>query len=261
MKGFLIDIDGVLKVGERPVEGASDFIDYLNRKGFPFVLVTNNSTRTPEEVSDRLQRMGLKVTPEHILTSALATALYLEHNFSRGHKVYVIGENGLRSALEDIDWEILPDHRGAGFVVIGLDRKCTYEKIREAIRAILMENARFVASNSDRTMPSEDGPMPGAGTIVRAVEYATGVTPVVIGKPNPFIGRIAIEKLGSPTPDELYVIGDRPETDVALARNIGARAVLVLSGVTSPYALNDLPENLKPDIVVKSVRGLLESLE
>ncbi len=257
MKGYLIDIDGVLRLGGKPIEGAQEFIRRLNQRGVPFVLVTNNSTRTPEDVAEKLRRDGFDITPKRIITSAVATAAYLSERYGTGRKVFVIGEKGLRTALEGIGWHLLPDHKGAEFLVIGLDRHCDYDRIREGIRAVLMENAVFVASNRDRTMPSEDGPLPGAGTIVTAVEYATGVTPTVIGKPNPFIGEIAIKRLGSPPPDEIFVIGDRPETDIRLAKNIGARAILVLSGVTSESELDAIPEELKPDMVVKSVGELI----
>ncbi len=264
MKGFLIDIDGVLKLGDHLIDGAAEFIEFLNARGIPFVLVTNNSTRTPEEVARNLGKLGLKIEPLRIITSAVATGIYLKNEFGTGHRAYVIGENGLKTAVKGAGWKVLPDHRGAEFVVVGLDRSCDYFKITEAIRAILMENATFVASNDDRVMPSPEGPMAGAGTIVTAIKYGTGVEPVVIGKPGRFIGEIALQRLkesASGAPVDVFVIGDRPETDIKLARNIGARGILVLTGVTNEEQVDNLPPEFRPDEVVSSVKTLIRKIE
>ena len=262
--GFLIDIDGVLKLGDRPIPGADEFIAFLEAENVPFVLVTNNSTKTPEDVANSLSKLGIEVTQSHVITSAVATGMYLSENFGGNHRAFVIGEKGLKTAVEGIGWTVLENHRGAEFVIVGLDRSCDYAKVTEAVRSIVVEGAKFIASNDDRTMPSEDGPMAGAGTIVASVRYATGVEPVVIGKPNRFIGEIALKRLkelAQADIDEVVVIGDRPETDIKLAKNmaegmrslIGVKSILVLSGVTPLEKAETLPPDLKPDFTVDSV--------
>ncbi len=262
--GFLIDIDGVLKLGNRPIPGADEFIAFLEAENVPFVLVTNNSTKTPEDVANSLSKLGIEVTQSHVITSAVATGMYLSENFGGNHRAFVIGEKGLKTAVEGISWTVLENHHGAEFVIVGLDRSCDYAKVTEAVRSIVVEGAKFIASNDDRTMPSEDGPMAGAGTIVASVRYATGVEPVVIGKPNRFIGEIALKRLkelAQANIDEVVVIGDRPETDIKLAKNmaesmrnlIGVKSILVLSGVTPREKAETLPPDLKPDFTVNSV--------
>ncbi len=262
--GFLIDIDGVLKLGDRPIPGADEFIAFLEAENVPFVLVTNNSTKTPEDVANSLSKLGIEVTQSHVITSAVATGMYLSENFGGNHRAFVIGEKGLKTAVKDIGWTVLENHRGAEFVIVGLDRSCDYAKVTEAVRSIVVEGAKFIASNDDRTMPSEDGPMAGAGTIVASLRYATGVEPVVIGKPNRFIGEIALKRLkelAQANIDEVVVIGDRPETDIKLAKNmaesmrnlIGVKSILVLSGVTPLEKAETLPPDLKPDFTVDSV--------
>ncbi len=262
--GFLIDIDGVWKLGDRPIPGADKFIAFLDAENVPFVLVTNNSTKTPEDVADSLSKLGIEVTQSHVITSAVATGMYLSENFGGNHRAFVIGEKGLKTAVEGIGWTVLETHRGAEFVIVGLDRSCDYAKVTEAVRSIVVEGAKFIASNDDRTMPSEDGPMAGAGTIVASIRYATGVEPVVIGKPNRFIGEIALKRLkelAQADIDEIVVIGDRPETDIKLAKNmaegmrslIGVKSILVLSGVTPLEKAETLPPDLKPDFTVNSV--------
>jgi 4-nitrophenyl phosphatase len=252
---LILDMDGVLYRGETPVAGASDFLAWLAARGIPFLLVTNNSTLDPEAYQAKLARMGIAVPAAQILTSGIATADYLARNFSAQARVYMVGESGLEHALRSRGFTLTSQDPDA--VVVGMDRGLTYDKLRAATLAI-RAGARFIATNPDRTLPTEAGLVPGAGAIVAAIAAATDRTPVVIGKPEPPLLEAALAQLGRPRACTALV-GDRLETDIAGARRLGLPAILVLSGVTSEPPP---PESeVQPDWVFPSVRELHRAWE
>ncbi len=226
---FVIDMDGVLYLGNRRIEYAREFIEFLKERNMKFLLATNNSTKTAEMYVEKLKRMEINVEKERILTSGFATARYLkrEKKFAR---VMIIGEEGLFKEFENIGWEIVnyEDWKDADYVVAGMDRKVTYDKLKYACLAIY-NGAKFIGTNGDRNFPSEEGIIPGAGSFLSFLEAATFKKPIVIGKPNePYIDVIK-EILGS---GNYWVVGDREDTDMLMGRKMNAKRVLILTGVT-----------------------------
>jgi 4-nitrophenyl phosphatase len=215
----------------------------------PLLYLTNNSSTPPVQVAQRLEQMGIPARPEEVLTSAEATAAALAGVMPAG-KVLVVGEDGIRQALRTAGFQLTEDHRQADAVVVGIDRQLTYERLREAALAI-RRGARFVATNTDRSLPTEVGLIPGAGAIVGALEIATDVSPTVIGKPSAEIFRQALERLGA---DAAHVatIGDRPETDIVGGQAAGLRTIAVLTGVGTAQdfaALQPPPDWIFPDLI------------
>ncbi len=225
---FVVDMDGVLYRGNRKIEGAEKLIEYFQEQGIPFILATNNSTKTREMYVEKLEKMGIHVKKENIITSAFVTARVLQRE-KKGARVLIIGEIGIYEELRRIGWVPVDfkDWSTAEYVVVGMDTTLTYEKLKAGCLAIY-NGAEFVATNDDRNFPSEEGLIPGAGSMVAALETATGRRARVMGKPNEPYVRILREVLGE---GEYWVVGDRVETDMVLAERLNAKKVLVLSGV------------------------------
>jgi 4-nitrophenyl phosphatase len=227
VRGVLFDLDGVVYVGATPLAGAQEVFDWLDRASRPFVLVTNNSTRTPQQYQEKLLAMDIRVPLRTIYTSALATAQYLKKRYPNGAPVFRIGEAGLAEALAEAGF--WPEDEKPELVCVGLDQHLTYDKLRTACLAI-RGGAKFVATNPDRTLPTEAGLVPGCGSILAALQTCTDVAPVVIGKPSATMIELAIELLGVPK-EQTLIIGDRLDTDVEAGAAAGIETALVLTGV------------------------------
>jgi 4-nitrophenyl phosphatase len=266
LRGLLIDLDGVVYSGREPIPGGAEFLAEARRRGLAFLLVTNNSTASPELVAERLGGMGIEVTSAEVLTSAQAAAAYIRAHAEPGARVRVIGEDGLRQAaheeglhVTDASEDGAQDGRAprVDWVLAGLDRAFDYQKLSDATRAILA-GAHFVATNTDALLPIEGGRViPGAGSIMAAIETATGVSPTVVGKPEPGLFEHGLRRLGDLAPDQVAMIGDRLDTDVLGGKRAGLKTILVLSGVTSQAADT---AGSRPDAVVadlSAVAGIL----
>ncbi|MDR5709729.1 MAG: HAD-IIA family hydrolase [Armatimonadota bacterium] len=251
IRGVVLDLDGVVYRGETPLPGAVAFLEHLRRTGLPFVFATNNATRIPEQYAERLARMGIPVTPAQVVTSASVAAEYLRTRVRPGTPVYAIGGEGLRSALREAGMVLSEDPEGVAFVVVGLDVEFTYAKLRAACRAI-RRGAGFVATNRDPVLPVGEDLWPGAGSLVAAIEVATGKAPVVLGKPEPPLLEAALRRLGVPAAEAL-MIGDQLGTDIAGGVRMGMRTVLVLSGVSREAEEG----GVRPDLVVEDLADLL----
>jgi 4-nitrophenyl phosphatase len=251
IESLIIDLDGVLYRGDEAIVGAREFVTLLQQEGVPFLLLTNNSTRTPGQYVAKLAKMGVIIEESDVLTSAQATALYLERIARPGARVYAIGEEGLRAALRE---KYTIAEEGAAFVVVGMDSELTYEKLRIAT-LLIRSGASFIATNPDKTLPTEEGLIPGNGAIIAALEAATGVVPFVVGKPEPAIFDLALTRMGVGK-EGAAVIGDRLETDILGGRRANLITILVLSGVTSQQELEK--STIKPDLVFEDVRQLYE---
>ena len=252
LRGLLIDLDGVVYTGRDPIAGAAGFLAEARQRGLKFLLVTNNSTTSPELVAERLRMMHIEVTPDEILTSAQAAVAFVRAHAQPGARVRIIGEAGLRAAAEAEGLLIVGDGEAAtDWVIAGLDRAFDYEKLTAATRAI-MAGAHFVATNADALLPIEGGQfLPGAGTIVAAIRTATAVEPIVVGKPEPGLFEVGLQRLGDLPPDRVAMIGDRIDTDVMGGHRAGLRTILVLSGVTTRAeadAADDQADALVPDL-------------
>lgn len=228
-QGYFIDLDGTLYRGSELIPGALSFIDQLETKKIPYLYLTNNSSRTPEFVAGRLREFGFPATPDQVYTSALATAQYLKEELNTP-SVYVIGESGLKQAITEAGCHITDQQPEA--VVVGIDRDFTYEKMKTASLAI-RAGAKFIGTNADRALPTEEGLLPGSGSLSMGIAAATGVQPLFIGKPEAIIMRYALKKLGT-APSETIVVGDNLDTDIRAGVNGGMDTLLVYTGLTTP---------------------------
>ena len=253
IRNLLIDMDGVLYHGNAPVPGAREFVAWAEERGLGFLLFTNNSTLTPEQYVLKIAKMGIMVTPEHIFTSAQATAMYLPRLVPPGAALYVIGQDGLRVALTEAGYRFADSDVSA--VVVGMDTQLTYEKLCLGTLAI-RAGALFVATNPDVTFPSERGIIPGNGAALAAIETATGVKPIMVGKPERAIFEIALARLGA-LAENTAMIGDRPETDVLGGQQAGLMTIHVLTGVANRADL--AASGLTPDWVFDDLPALREA--
>ncbi len=256
-KAYMIDMDGVVYMSNRPMPGAVDFVSFLQEHDIPFLFLTNNASKTPEEYRERLAEMGIHVDVSRIYTSSLATARYMTERWPKGTPVYVIGISGIRQALTDAGFKILKSHRRAQVVVVGYDPRITYARLREATLAIY-HGATFIGTNPDVSLPTADGIYPGNGAILAALEAATGVEPIIIGKPSPTIFLEALERLGT-RPEETAMIGDRAETDIVGAQNAGLISVFLTGGISGEKGLERLDS--PPDFVFRYLGDLLKWLK
>ncbi|RQW21239.1 TIGR01457 family HAD-type hydrolase [Bacillus sp. C1-1] len=224
-ESYLFDLDGTVYNGEKPIDSAISFITKLNQKGIPYGFITNNSTKTPEQVADKLRKFGLHVEANQVVTSALATALYVKKNVKEA-RVFIIGEIGLETAFSSFN----KDDMKPDAVIIGLDRHITYEKMSQAAR-LVREGALFIATNPDRILPSANGLVCGNGAIVAAISYAAQKEPITIGKPNKEIITMALEQLQFQK-DKTILVGDNYETDIMTGIHAGMSTLHVKTGVT-----------------------------
>ncbi len=252
IRALLIDLDGVIYVGETPIAGAVEFIADLQRRAVPFLFLSNNPTLTPAQYAQKLARMGVQVAPAHFWTSALATAAWLSTQAAPGSTVFVVGENGLRSALTEAGMQLVHDWRAAAWVVASLDRQVTWRALADAALAI-QHGARFVATNADVTLPSEEGALPGGGALVNLLHVTTGIAPRVIGKPQRIMFDQALQRLQCRA-EETLMVGDRLETDIVGAQQAGLRTAAVLTGVTQAEAF--AASSPPPDWIVASIAEL-----
>lgn len=250
LDGIVCDLDGVVYLGDEAVPGAGEALARIRAEGIDVVFVTNNSSRSPETVAERIRTMtGFPAEPENVLTSAMAAGLVLRGSTQ---PAFVLGGDGIRRALSDEGITVTDRGVEAGAVVVGLDRALTYDRLKEATIAV-RRGARFVATNHDPTFPTESGLWPGAGSIVAAVERAADVAPEIAGKPFAPMRRLVRERIGS---DRIWVIGDRIDTDLAMAAEERWAGVLVLTGVTETAPSGDP----RVDRVVESIADVPELL-
>ncbi|MCB9437695.1 MAG: HAD-IIA family hydrolase [Anaerolineales bacterium] len=249
-RGILFDMDGVLYHGSQRLAGVLEFFTVLE---LPYRFVTNNSSRTPTQVLERLHNMEIPATVEQILTSALVAADYLHRTAPPAAKVYVVGEVGLRTALIDEGFRLTDDQ--PDYVVVGLDRAFDEAKLTTAVTAI-RNGASFIATNMDRVLMNETGSQPGTGTIVDRIAEASGQTPLVMGKPERPMFEMAAVQMALALED-LLMIGDNLETDILGAKRAGITAALVLTGVTKRADLVTSP--VQPDLVLENLLDLLKS--
>jgi HAD superfamily hydrolase (TIGR01450 family) len=255
-RALLFDLDGVLYLRDRVIPAAPRAVGELRRGGRALGFITNNSALAPEAVAAKLRRMGVDVGDEEIVTSAHATVHLLGGPATLGGaRVLVVGGDGLRAALAGAGATVLAegdDWRKADTVVVGLDPELTYDRLAAASLAVAA-GARFVGSNPDRSLPSADGPLPGAGATLALLAATTGRQPEVAGKPAPALFETAAERVG---PGPYLMVGDRVDTDLDGAQRLGWDTALVLTGVTRRAALLD-EVTVPPTWLLRDVGGLL----
>lgn len=272
IRTLIIDMDGVLWHGDQPLPGLIEFFQTLRDHNLRFILATNNASRTAEQYVAKLERMGVTVARNEVLTSSMATALYLaERTDPAATRIFVIGEDGLRqpllergftlTELYDVNDGSGPNSKtGAHFVVCGMDRGVSWDKLATATLNI-RAGAKFIGTNADTTLPTEHGITHGNGAILAALRASTEQDPIVIGKPEPLMYQQALALLGA-DPAETVAIGDRLETDILGAVRAEIRSIMVLTGVSSEEdvkAADYAPTWVMPDIraVTQALRNIL----
>ncbi len=256
IRGLIIDMDGVLWRGNEPLPGLHELFRAMRRLALPFVLATNNASASPSTVGEKLASMDVEIKHEEILGAAQATSAWLSQQQPAGTSVYVIGENALCEALSSAGYKLSTRSDGVHAVVVGFDREVNWSKLKEATLAI-QEGALFVGTNPDPSFPFERGLAPGNGAVLAALEAATGIKPVIIGKPEAPLFEQALERVGSP-PEKTLVLGDRLETDILGGARAGLLTGLLLTGVTKPEDLAD--SSIQPDLVFKDLPEFLDQL-
>ncbi|RPI95444.1 MAG: HAD-IIA family hydrolase [Chloroflexi bacterium] len=251
IKHLIIDMDGVLYLGDQPMPGLREFFAFLRERSLSFILATNNSTRTPQEYVDKLKCMGVTVSPSEILVSGQATARFLAREYPRETRVHVFGMKALKQAMIDEGF-VLADEN-VQLVVASMDRELTYEKLKRAT-ILIRGGARFIATNLDPTNPSEEGLLPGTGSMIAILETASGVKPTAVGKPEPIMYQLAMKQMGA-CPATTAAIGDRVDTDILGGKRAGLITICVLSGSSGRAEA----EAIGTDLIFDDIAHLLET--
>lgn len=231
--GYLIDLDGTMYLGSEPIPEAQGFIEKLDQAHIPYLYVTNNSSKTPEQVAATLRKFDIPATTNQVFTTSQATARFMLEQVDRKKTVYLIGEEGVRHEIEKAGFELTAEN--PDFVVMGIDRDINYEKLATATLAV-RSGAMFISTNGDAAIPTERGLLPGNGSITSVVAIATGVKPIFIGKPEAIIMEQAIAKLGVKK-ERVIMVGDNYETDILAGIRFGIDTLIVHTGFTSPEQL------------------------
>lgn len=236
-KGYLIDLDGTIYRGKTVIPAGQRFVEQLQERKIPYLFVTNNTTRTPEAIQAFLaEQFSIQTPVTSIYTASQATVDYMD-DLGKGKTAYVIGEEGLKSAVFGAGYREDTEH--PAYVVVGLDWKVTYEKLATATLAI-QRGAVFIGTNPDLNIPTERGLLPGAGSLLAFLEAATRVSPVIMGKPQAIIMDKALERLGTER-SETVMVGDNYLTDIRAGIDNGFPSLLVLTGFTKPEEVDQLP--------------------
>jgi len=253
-RGWLFDLDGTIYRGERLIPGAAETIATLRAEGRRVAFLSNKPLYTREDYARKLTQLGIPAGPEDVINSSLVLARHLSA-LDPGAPVFVIGEPPLVEELRAHGLEVRRDHR-VRWVVIAFDRTFDYAKLNTALQAVRRSGARLIATNPDRTCPTEDGEIPDCAGMIAAVEAVTERrVEVIVGKPSPIILEVALAALGVAAGD-CAIVGDRIETDIVMGKRLGLATVLVLTGITQP----DDPRiaELAPDAVLGSIRELIQ---
>lgn len=244
---IISDLDGVTYRGDAPIPSAVQAFRHWHKQGLPYVFVTNNSTKSAEEFSDKLNGLGIHASPDRIVTSSMVLARRLCADLPARSRVMVIGANSLVEAVAAQGFQI--DDQDPKAVVVGLDRAFTFEKLRKA-QSALLAGASFYGTNPDCMLPQGDSYEPGAGSLLAAIQTASGVAPRIIGKPQPDLLHVALKILGS-DPQKTFMLGDQIETDIIAGQSAGMKTILVRTGVPPKEV-----SSVVPDIEVETLLEL-----
>ena len=235
-KGFICDMDGVIYHGNKILPGVKEFVNWLQEENKHFLFLTNSSERSPRELRQKLQRMGLDVDEKHFYTSALATATFIKSQ-NPSATAYVIGEAGLINALYDCG--ITMNDVNPDYVIVGETKNYNYTSIEKAV-GLVFKGAKLIGTNPDMTGPSENGIVPACKALVSPIELTTGCSAYYLGKPNPLMMKTGLKMLGVDV-HEAVIVGDRMDTDIISGIESEIETALVLSGVTTPETLKLYP--------------------
>jgi 4-nitrophenyl phosphatase len=260
-KAVLLDGDGVLWKSNEPIPGINPFFDLLNENGVRWALLTNNNTRTAQNYIDKLYQFGIKADRDSVFTSSTVTADYLLEKYGKDAFLHVVGMEGLTQTLNAAGFnfshgEEQPNHDVVA-VVAGMDREINLKKITIAMR-LIKNGADFIATNTDGSFPTPEGINPGTGMVIGALQFASGIEPYIVGKPQPAIFQAALKALDT-KPGETLMVGDRLETDILGANQLGIETAAVLTGVTSR---NEIRQSvIQPTFIYEDISALGQKLK
>jgi 4-nitrophenyl phosphatase len=253
LKAIILDMDGVLWRDKEPIGELPEIFARIKELGLKVVLATNNATKNVAEYQEKLNGFGVTIEEWQIVNSSMACGSYLREQFPKGGKIYAVGSQSLKDTLQHYGYEIATEGEPVIAVVAGLDRQISYTKLRNATIQIY-HGALFIGTNPDRTFPTPEGLVPGAGSILAAIEAATYKAPIIVGKPSPLLYELAIERLKT-LPGETIAIGDRYDTDIIGGIQAGLKTALLLSGVENES--NSSQWKPAPDIIAQDLTELL----
>jgi 4-nitrophenyl phosphatase len=255
--GFILDVDGVIGRGDKPIPQAVKAVNKLISMGKKVVFVSNNSTRSRRIYMQRFRDFGVDISEEQMFLTTYVTATYIRQNYGKS-KVFTTGEEGLVEELKLAGHEIV-DYEDADILVVGSNRQISFEILTKALRMCLDQNKAYIATNPDKIFPSEDGPVPGTGMLIGALYWMTGRMPdCICGKPERVIMEEALNYLGLKAED-VVVVGDQVDVDVVAGKRVGAQTLLVLSGVTTKDNLKEMIKKFgEPDYILNDLSELFQ---
>ena len=253
LRGLILDMDGVLWKDTEPIGNLPDLFFRMKSLGLGITLATNNATKTTAEYIEKLKGFGVHIDPWQIVNSSEAAGYLLKEKFPQGGTIFVVGETSLKQVLSSYGFNVTEkDDADILAVIAGMDRTLTFNKLRIA-SLYIRKGALFVGTNPDRSFPTPEGLIPGAGAILAALETATDIKPLIAGKPASPMFEIALKRL-TVSPEDVLCVGDRLETDIAGGQIAGCKTALVLSGVTSFEAAYKWRPS--PDVICKDLSAL-----
>ena len=256
-KLYLFDMDGTLYLGNRLYSFTKELLETIRANGGKYLFMTNNSSKSVVDYIKKLEKMGIAATKEDFMTSSQATAFYLKKHHA-GKTLYVCGTESLKQELIGEGFVVSDDITKTECIVMGFDTELTFQKLHDVSYLLLTQpTLPYIATNPDLVCPTEFGSVPDCGSVCGMIRNATGLEPVVIGKPTALMPQLAMEKLGV-TPEETCVVGDRIYTDIKSGLNAGTLTVLVLSGETTLESLAESPQ--KPHLVIPDAGDILKAL-
>ena len=248
----ILDMDGVLWRSTQPLCNLKELFSLFNQLDVKVLMATNNGLSTVNQYIEKFDGFGVKIESWQILTSAIATGYLVKKQFPKGGPVYIMGEEALFSTMEEFDF--YHTERDPQAVIAGLTKHLTYDMLKNTSLQI-QKGIPFYFTNPDPTYPSPEGNIPGAGTILAALETASGVKAKLAGKPLPFLFNVGLERLDS-KPDETLVVGDRLSTDIYGGQKAGCKTALVLSGISSKADYENWSP--RPDLLLDNIMDLFE---
>ncbi len=255
---FLFDMDGTLYLGEQLYPFTKELLATIRAQGKTYMFMTNNSSKSVDGYIKKLARLGIEAREEDFITSAQATADYLLRNHPKEH-FYVIGTRSLLTQLAEAGLDVTDEDDGRiTGIVAGYDTELTYRKLDDVSRLLSTKELLYIATHPDTVCPTEYGFVPDCGAMCEMLYQATGKRPLVIGKPEPLMPQLAMQRTGV-TPDETVVVGDRIYTDIECGLRAGAHTVLVFSGETTPA--DHAAAERKPETTMEDGSELLAMLK
>lgn len=256
-KLYLFDMDGTLYLGSRLFDFTKELLQTIRAKGGRYIFVTNNSSKSVEDYILKLKKMGISAEYDDFLSSSQATAWYLKREHP-GKILYVCGTQSLKRELEKAGFTITDDIRQTQCIVMGFDTELTFQKLEDVSKMLCTMDLPYIATNPDYVCPTEFGSVPDCGSVCDMLYNVSGKRPLVIGKPQPIMAQLAMEKWNC-LPEETVVIGDRIYTDIKSGLHAGCGTILVMSGETTYEILENSAD--KADMVMDSAAELLAILK